>query len=78
MRSKLLVTILLFLPIIFYGKLHFLRPPQTAKSQSLFPGIEYRREASWQPRPVMMHIVTIDLQTAGLKLGYYRWQATSL
>jgi hypothetical protein len=71
MRSKLsvtIVTILLLLPIIFYGRLHFLRPPHTDRSRSLFPGIEYRREANWQPRPVMMHIVTIDLQTAGLKL----------
>jgi exopolysaccharide biosynthesis protein len=71
MRSKLSVTtiaILLLLPVIFYGRLHFLRPPHTDRSQSLFPGIEYRREASWQPRPVMMHIVAIDLQTPGLKL----------
>jgi exopolysaccharide biosynthesis protein len=71
MRRKLLVTaiiILLLLPFIAYGRLHFLRPPHTDRSQLLFPGIDYRREASWQPRPVMMHVVTIDLQTAGLKL----------
>lgn len=71
MRRKFLVTtitILLLLPFIAYGSLHFLRPPHTDRSQSLFSGIDYRREASWQPRPVMMHIVTIDLQTAGLKL----------
>ena len=71
MRSKLsvaIVTILLTIPLLFYGRLHFLRPSHTDLSRSLFPGIEYRREASCQPRPVMMHIVTIDLQTAGLKL----------
>ncbi len=71
MRSKLLVTtitIFLLLPFVAYSRLHFLRPPQTDRSQSLFSGINYRREASWQPRPIMMHIVTIDLQTAGLKL----------
>lgn len=71
MQRKILaatITILLLIPFIAYGRLHFLRPPHTDRSQLLFAGIDYRREASWQPRPIMMHVVTIDLQTAGLKL----------
>ncbi len=52
---------LLLMPIIAYGIPHFLRPDRTAETRSLFQGIDYRREARSLPRPVMIHIVTIDL-----------------
>jgi exopolysaccharide biosynthesis protein len=61
-------TALLLLPLIVYGRLHFLRPPRTNEQQTLFPGIEYSREARSKPRPVMLHVVTIDLKTSGLKI----------
>ncbi len=68
-RQFLLATIvLLLLPPIAYGRSYFLRPQRTATSRSLFTGIEYQRQARSQPRPVMIHIVKIDLQTAGLRL----------
>ena len=70
MRRQFLLatTVLLLLPPIAYGRSYFLRPPRTATSRSLFAGIEYQRQARSQPRPVMMHIVTIDLKTAGLRI----------
>jgi Phosphodiester glycosidase len=61
-------TALLLLPLLAYGRLHFLRPPRTAEERTLFPGISYKREARSIPRPVMIHFVTIDLKTAGLKV----------
>jgi exopolysaccharide biosynthesis protein len=61
-------TVLLLLPIILYGRLHFLRPPRTSAKQILFPGIIYKRDALSKPRPVMVHIVTIDLKTSGMKV----------
>jgi exopolysaccharide biosynthesis protein len=61
-------TALLLLPLLAYGRLHFLRPPRTAQVQTLFPGITYKREAQSIPRPVMIHFVTIDLRTSGLKV----------
>jgi hypothetical protein len=71
MQRQLLVaagTALLLLPLLAYGRLHFLRPPRTAEEQTLFTGITYKREARSIPRPLMVHIVTIDLKTAGLKV----------
>jgi exopolysaccharide biosynthesis protein len=71
MQRQLLVaagTALLLLPLLAYGRLHFLRPPRTAEEKTLFTGITYKREARSTPRPVMIHFVTIDLKTAGLKV----------
>jgi exopolysaccharide biosynthesis protein len=61
-------TALLLLPLVIYGRLHFLRPPRTADEKTLFPGIAYKRDARSTPRPVMVHIVTIDLKTSGIKV----------
>ncbi|AFY96135.1 phosphodiester glycosidase family protein [Chamaesiphon minutus] len=62
------VTACLLLPLGAYGILHFQRPPRTGEHRRLFPGITYTRDARSQPRPVMIHIVNIDLKTAGLKI----------
>jgi exopolysaccharide biosynthesis protein len=61
-------TALLLLPLLAYGRLHFLRPPRTADEQRLFPGIAYKRDARSTPRPVVIHIATLDLRTTGLKV----------
>jgi exopolysaccharide biosynthesis protein len=61
------VTFLLLFPLVAYGRLYFLRPPRTDSTQTLFPGILYRREAISDPRLAMMHIVTIDLTKSGIK-----------
>ncbi|KYC35418.1 hypothetical protein WA1_06220 [Scytonema hofmannii PCC 7110] len=57
----------LLLPLIFYGWLCLQRPPQTNLEQALFHGIVYKRIARSKPRPVMTHIVTIDLTTPGIQ-----------
>lgn len=62
------VTACLLLPLGAYGILHFQRPPRTGEKRKLFTGITYNRDARSQPRPVMIHIVNIDLKTAGLKV----------
>jgi hypothetical protein len=60
-------TALLLLPFILYSALHFLRPPQTEKEQVLFRGIVYKRHARSIPRPIIIHIVSVDLNAPGVK-----------
>ncbi len=54
-------------PLMFYGWRCLLRPSRTDMEQVLFRGIVYKRHALSTPRPAMLHIVTIDLQTPGIK-----------
>ncbi|KAB8320829.1 phosphodiester glycosidase family protein [Tolypothrix campylonemoides VB511288] len=54
-------------PLMFYGWRCLLRPSRTDMEQVLFRGIVYKRHALSTPRPAMIHIVTIDLQTPGIK-----------
>ncbi|MBD2776905.1 phosphodiester glycosidase family protein [Iningainema tapete] len=61
-------TLVLLLPMLIYGWLCFLRPPRTDQQQVLFNGIVYRRDARSTPRPMMIHIVTIDLTSPGVKV----------
>ena len=56
------------LPAIAYGGLLLSRPPRTPLSQALFAGIEYRRQARRAPRPLMVHIVKIDLRAPGIAI----------
>ena len=44
------------------------RPPKTNTVENLFQGISYSREFHQQPRPLMVHIVTIDLTSEGITL----------
>lgn len=55
----LLLTIITILSII--------RPPRTNTNLLLFPGIIYQRLALSQPRPIVIHIVTIDLTIPGVR-----------
>ncbi|MGI0487513.1 phosphodiester glycosidase family protein [Pantanalinema rosaneae CENA516] len=59
---------LLTMPLILYGKLSLQRPPQTALERTLFQGVHYRREFRATPRPMLVHILTIDLTAPGIKL----------
>jgi Phosphodiester glycosidase len=61
------VNILLCLPLVLYSRLYFLRPPLTNDQRELFRGIVYQRYIKSIPRPVMIHIVTIDLTAPGIK-----------
>jgi hypothetical protein len=58
---------LLLIPILGYGLPHFLRPDRTPETRSLFPGIDYRREVRSLPRPIVIHIVTLDLTAPGIR-----------
>ena len=57
---------ILLTPIILYNIPYFLRPAQTNKARSLFQGIAYRREFRSNPRPNLIHIVSIDLKAPGI------------
>ncbi|MEM6400168.1 MAG: phosphodiester glycosidase family protein [Cyanobacteria bacterium P01_D01_bin.116] len=59
---------LLLLPLIFYSWQSFSRPPQSNSEQQLFKGIIYKRSFGLTARPAVVHIVTIDLSVAGLKV----------
>jgi hypothetical protein len=58
---------LLSLPLVVYGWFLFQRPPRIDLERPLFPGIYYRREVRFSPRPVMIHLVRIDLTAPGIR-----------
>lgn len=63
-----LVGIVLTVPIAAYTVRAFQRPaPTTTAPTVLFTGVRYERRAFTQPRPQLVHIVQLDLTTAGLK-----------
>jgi len=45
---------------------YYLRPQPAPITQELFPGITYVREVRKEPRPVVIHIVTVDLKAPGI------------
>lgn len=55
------------MPIVAYGLPHFSRPDRTPETRSLFQGIDYRREVRSLPRPIVIHIVTIDLAASEVR-----------
>lgn len=70
--NKIIFTVaavfILLLPLIFYSWRCFSRPPQTNSKRKLFKGIVYRRNFGLTARPTVVHIVTIDLSVAGVKV----------
>ena len=59
--DKIIVLILLFIPIIFYGWRISLRSPLVNLRQQLFSGVIYQRKIYAKPRPYIANIVEIDL-----------------
>lgn len=51
---------------LIYGGLMLRRPARTVESRSLYKGVQYDRYAQDSPRPLLFHIVTIDLTAPGL------------
>ncbi len=49
-----------------YGVCLLKRPERSPEARSLFQGIEYHRYSRNTPRPLMFHIVTIDLTAPGI------------
>ncbi len=59
---------LLLLPLLLYGWQCFSRPPQTDSEEKLFKGIVYKRKFGLTARPVIAHVVTINLSVPGIKV----------
>jgi hypothetical protein len=59
---------LLLLPLVLYGIPHFYRPARLPETRLLFPGVTYERQILTQPRPVVLHLVTIDLLAPGIRV----------
>ncbi len=72
MFRKLLKIVLIILAIptigvtIFWQVQRAKRPPRTATNFALFEGVTYERRVWDEPRPVMLHIVTLDRAAANL------------
>ena len=64
---SIFILILLLIPIALYTVAQHSRPPRTNETRSLFPGIVYERQAMSDPRPVMLHKISIDLTTPGIR-----------
>lgn len=64
----ILVGGLLSIPILLYVLAQFSRPPRTDETRSLFPNVTYTRDAIALPRPVMIHVVRLDLSAQNLKV----------
>jgi hypothetical protein len=58
---------LLSAPIAYFGLNYFRRPPQQPLTKALFEGVNYQRIVRTTPRPMMVHVVTLDLNQSGVK-----------
>ncbi|NEO88159.1 MAG: phosphodiester glycosidase family protein [Spirulina sp. SIO3F2] len=72
-----MVMILTLSPLILYASLVFRRPPRTPLKQPLFEGVTYHRQVRNQPRPIMIHIVSVDLTNPGVEVMVSPGMATS-
>lgn len=61
-------ALLAVLPLMGFAWVHGQRPPRENVERPLFQGITYRREVRSLPRPLMVHIVEIDLTTPGIRV----------
>jgi hypothetical protein len=43
------------------------RPLQVPVKERLYKGVDYARKVTFSPRPLMIHVITIDLRTNGLR-----------
>ena len=63
---KLILSTILAIPIIIHSLPYFQRPTRTPTKQTLSNGIQYDRIIWQQPRPVVLHLATIDLTQSNL------------
>ncbi len=66
-RSLLIVTLvsLSVIPLLMMV-VRLLRPPRIDETIELFQGVSYERWVRSAPRPLMIHIVEVDLQSPGI------------
>ena len=68
-RAKRVLIVLGLLAVVAslpFVVVRLLRPPRTEHSAEMFQGVSYKRQARLSPRPLMIHVVEIDLQTEGI------------
>lgn len=68
-RAKRLLAVLALLALVIslpFVVVRLLRPPRTDHIAELFQGVSYERQARSTPRPLMVHVVEIDLRTPGV------------
>ncbi|MEM8638154.1 MAG: phosphodiester glycosidase family protein [Cyanobacteria bacterium P01_G01_bin.54] len=63
-----LVLVITLLPLMVYASFLGRRPPRTPLETELFQGITYQRQVRDQPRPLMIHIVSVDLTAPGVEV----------
>lgn len=61
------LSCLAILAVAAWGWLNF-RPQPRPLSQTLFPGIVYKRDVRRTPHPMVIHVVTVDLKQPGISL----------
>ncbi|MCL4527964.1 MAG: phosphodiester glycosidase family protein [Chloroflexi bacterium] len=44
------------------------RPLPIPTKERLFDGVDYARKVRWSPRPMIIHVITIDMRTNGLRI----------
>ena len=66
-RRLLLTLVILFgLPgAVYFWYYH--RPQPANETRNLFEGVTYRRESRKSPRPIVLHLATVDLHAPGLR-----------
>ncbi|MEM9220365.1 MAG: phosphodiester glycosidase family protein [Cyanobacteria bacterium P01_F01_bin.150] len=65
--GKSILSLGLFLPVVFYSHRQNQRPLRQAVNQPLFQGIDYQRWAREDPRPNVLHIVEVNLSSPGIQ-----------
>lgn len=58
---RTLIALAMLLPLILYAIFTGQRPPREPMVQPLFTGITYERQVRDRPRPLMIHLLTVDL-----------------
>ncbi len=61
----LLLLLAVVVGVGYYWYTH--RPVPPSERQALFQGISYQREVRDQPRPLIIHVVTVDLDAPGIR-----------
>lgn len=73
-----IALITLSAPIAWFGWSTWQRPPQKDLERVLFQGVQYQRKFRHQSRPVMIHVVTVDLAAKGVRLLVTPGQSRSI
>lgn len=66
--KPLWLSVFLLLIIVAFGKVkeYIQRPPRQSVSEELFQGVTYKRLARSSPRPLVIHLLEIDLTIPGI------------